>query len=351
MSQFFDQYNSILEKSLQKVRLRVDPNVKYAEDFAQYDGYVGYILAETDESIDFFYENNTVTLPKNAVIIEQENTGMRRFMQSAVGNAQGGKSGALGTMVNKGAGAVGSVLKGAANLGSMLYTGQKLFDGQNQQTSAPAAPAKSMQAVDKTKSIAVKNKNGNVSISINGMDYGITDIRDANNKSLVTNNNNNTLSLAHYDAFNLMLNKGWSFLSEIYEPEFNRRKRLEAEAKAALKTKQAAGAPAAPAPAAQTSAAPAPAPAAAPAAAPAPAAASANTTTPATSGAAAAPFLEMPSFTSSALKAKKLLGVPLVVSLSPIPQSDAANKPAASIDYSVKFTIGPNNIEILVTFL
>jgi hypothetical protein len=152
MSQFFDQYNSILEKSLQKVRLRVDPNVKYAEDFAQYDGYVGYILAETDESIDFFYENNTVTLPKNAVIIEQENTGMRRFMQSAVGNAQGGVSGALGTMVNKGVGLgvglAGNALKGAANLGSMLYTGQQLFPAganQNQQPNA-AAGAKPVPA-------------------------------------------------------------------------------------------------------------------------------------------------------------------------------------------------------------
>jgi len=151
MSQFFNQYNAILEKSLQKVRLRVDPNVKYAEDFAQYDGYVGYILAETDDSFDFFYENSTVTLPKNAIIIEQESTGMRRFMQSAVGNAQGGTSGALGTMVNKaaglGVGLAGNALKGAANLGSMIYTGQQLFPAganQNQQPNA-AAGAKPVQ--------------------------------------------------------------------------------------------------------------------------------------------------------------------------------------------------------------
>jgi hypothetical protein len=352
MSQFFDQYNSILEKSLQKVRLRVDPNVKYAEDFAQYDGYVGYILAETDESIDFFYENNTVTLPKNAVIIEQENTGMRRFMQSAVGNAQGGVSGALGTMVNKGAGAVGTALKGAANLGSMLYTGQQLFPmGNNQGQRAGAAVA--AQAVDKTKSLAIKNKNGNASITINGMDYGIINIKDANNKSLVMLNNN-VLILAHYNAFNLVLNTSWSTLNEIYETEFDRKNRLKAEA--ALKAKQAAGTPAAqtsaasaPAPAAQTSAASAPAPAAQTSAAPAPAAPSNTTATPTASAADA--FLQMPSVTVSALNAKKLLGVPLVVSLSPITQPNATNKPSTPIDYSVKFTAAPNNAEVLVTFL
>lgn len=321
MSQFFDQYSSILEKSLQKVRLRVDPNVKYAEDFAQYDGYVGYILAETDDSIDFFYENNTVTLPKNAVFIEglgdvakatgrAIGSGAGNFIRGAAGQNTGTSvAGALGSIA-------GSAAKGVANLGSMLYTGQKLFDGKNQQADTPANSA---QAVDKTKSLPIKNKNGNVSISINGMDYGIIDIRDANNKSLVTNNNNN-LILAHYDAFNFILNASWSTLNE---------------AGFAGIPYNVAGRPIAPA--------------AAPAA---PAAAPANTTTPATSAAAgAAPFLEMPSFTSSALKAKKLLGVPLVVSLSPIPQSGAANKPAASIDYSVKFTIGPNNAEILVTFL
>jgi len=346
MSQFFDQYNSILEKSLQKVRLRVDPNVKYAEDFAQYDGYVGYILAETDESIDFFYENNTVTLPKNAVIIEQENTGMRRFMQSAVGNAQGGVSGALGTMVNKGAGAVGNALKGAANLGSMLYTGQQLFPmGNNQgQRTGAAAVAKPAQAVDKTKSIAVKNKNGNASITINGMDYGIINIKDANNKSLVILNNN-VLILAHYNAFNLVLNTSWSTLNEIYETEFDRNKRLKAEA--ALKAKQAAGSPTAPAPAAPAPAAPAPAAQTSAASAPA---APGNTTAAPTASAADA-FLQMPSVTVSALNAKKLLGVPLVVSLSPITQPNATNKPSTPIDYSVKFTAAPNNAEVLVTFL
>jgi hypothetical protein len=59
----------------------------------------------------------------------------------------------------------------------------------------------------------------------------------------------------------------------------------------------------------------------------------------------------MPSVTPSALKAKKLLGVPLVLSLSPITQLGAANKPATPIDYPAKFTIGPNNAEVLVTFL
>lgn len=332
MSQFFDQYNAILEKSLQKVRLKVDPSNKCAEDFTQFNGYVGYILAETDESIEFFYNNNTVTLPKNAVFIEglgdvakatgrAIGAGAGNFIRGAAGQNTGASvAGALGSIA-------GSAAKGAANFGSMLYTGQKLFDGKNQQA---GAPANSTQAVDKTKSLSIKNKNGNVSIAINGTDYGIIDIKDANNKSLVTINNN-VLILAHYDAFNFILDTSWSTLNE---------------AGTAGLPYNVGGLPIAPA------AAPVPAAAPAPAATPAPA--PANTTTPATSAApasAAVAFLQMPSVTPSALKAKKLLGVPLVLSLSPITQPGAANKPATPIDYPAKFTIGPNNAEVLVTFL
>ena len=113
MSQFFDQYNAILEKSLQRVRLKVDPSNKCAEDFAQFDGYVGYILAETDDSIEFFYDNQTVTIPKNAVVVEQG------FMQGLAGNPNAaGKSGALGAIARQGIGAGVNALKGAANFGS-----------------------------------------------------------------------------------------------------------------------------------------------------------------------------------------------------------------------------------------
>jgi hypothetical protein len=358
MSQFFDQYNAILEKSLQKVRLRVDPNVKYAEDFAQYDGYVGYILAETDESIDFFYENNTVTLPKNVVFIEEKwertkaagqwlgdkakavGQGAGNFIRGAAGQNTGTSvAGALGSIA-------GSAAKGAANFGSMLYTGQKLFDGNKQQTGNSTA---STQAVDKTKSIAVKNKNGNASITINGMDYGIINIKDANNKSLVMLNNN-VLILAHYNAFSFLLNKNWSTLNENwddnYERIFGKKNKLNAG--------QAAGNPAASVSAAQLPAT-APAPAApnapAPAAPNAPAPAAPNNTTATPTASAADAFLQMPSVTVSALNAKKLLGVPLVVSLSPITQPNATNKPSTPIDYSVKFTAAPNNAEVLVTFL
>lgn len=333
MSQFFDQYNAILEKSLQKVRLRVDPNVKYAEDFAQYDGYVGYILAETDDSIDFFYENNTVTLPKNVVFIEgavsqwlgdkakAAGQGAGNFIRGAAGQNTGTSvAGALGSMA-------GSVAKGAANLGSMIYTGQKLFDGNKQQTGNSTAPT---QAIDKTKSLAIKNKNGNASITINGMDYGIINIKDANNKSLVTLNNN-VLILAHYNAFNLVLNTSWSTLNEA--PGFSGLANNTAGipgAATGTNTAVPAAAPTAPAP---TTPAPA-----------------ANTTaTPPASAADA--FLQMPSVTVSALNAKKLLGVPLKVSLLPITQPNATKKPVAPIDYSVKFTAAPNNAEILVTFL
>jgi hypothetical protein len=176
------------------------------------------------------------------------------------------------------------------------------------------------------------------------MDYGIINIKDANNKSLVMLNNN-VLILAHYNAFNLVLNTSWSTLNEIYETEFDRNKRLKAEA--ALKAKQAAGTPTAPTPTAPAPAAPAPA--AQTSAASAPAAPGNTTATPTASAADA--FLQMPSVTVSALNAKKLLGVPLVVSLLPITQPNATNKPSTPIDYSVKFTAAPNNAEVLVTFL
>lgn len=70
MSKFFDQYSSILEKNLQRVRLKVDPLNKYAEDFAQYHGYEGYILAETEDAIKFFSNNEIVMIPKKAVMVE-----------------------------------------------------------------------------------------------------------------------------------------------------------------------------------------------------------------------------------------------------------------------------------------
>jgi hypothetical protein len=236
-------------------------------------------------------------------------------------------------MVNKGAGAVGTALKGAANLGSMLYTGQQLFPmGNNQgQRAGAAAVAEPAQAVDKTKSLAIKNKNGNASITINGMDYGIINIKDANNKSLVMLNNN-VLILAHYNAFSFLLNTSWSSLNE---------------AGFANIPPNVGGLPTSPA---ASAASPAPAAAPAPASA-APAPAAPKNTTAAPTASAADAFLQMPSVTVSALNAKKLLGVPLVVSLSPITQPNATNKPSTPIDYSVKFTAAPNNAEVLVTFL
>jgi hypothetical protein len=193
MSQFFDQYNAILEKSLQRVRLKVDPSNKCAEDFAQFDGYVGYILAETDDSIEFFYDNQTVTIPKNAVVVEQG------FWQGLAGNPKAaGVSGALGAITRQGIGAGVNALKGAANFGSMLYTGQKLFDngtgsqfqGASAQRDKPVPAAqrgKPVPGLDKFRTYNIKDSNGLAAIEINGVRYGIVagSIKNQSNQVLL----------------------------------------------------------------------------------------------------------------------------------------------------------------------
>lgn len=180
MSQFFDQYNAILEKSLQKVRLRVDPNVKYAEDFAQYDGYVGYILAETDDSFDFFYENSTVTLPKNAVFVE----GVGDFIRGAAGQNTGSSvSGALGSIAS-------SALKGAAKAGlamhgipSSAYSSSS-NSAQSQQAPSPGSALKFPPMVDRSQAIPVEDKDGYATVKVHNTLYGFSQIFTNNTPSI-----------------------------------------------------------------------------------------------------------------------------------------------------------------------
>jgi hypothetical protein len=343
MSQFFDQYNAILEKSLQKVRLRVDPNVKYAEDFAQYDGYVGYILAETDDSFDFFYENSTVTLPKNVVLVEQNIGAPTRFFQGLAGvqpggdkaSSGGGLAGALGSIARQGTQAAGSGLAALGRAGLAMHGIPSSAYSGNSSNASQSIPPKSTdqtkQSIDKTKSLLLKNKNNNAAININGVDYGIISIKDSSGKNHTTLQGN-ILILASYNIFDNLIQNSWSSLNEagtagLQFPMWGR----PASPTATQPTATAATQPTATATTTTTPTAP-------------------------VSGAGAAiNYLQMSSITPANLKSKKLLNTPLQITLQPIMQqstSSSATQAAVSpVDYNAMFTVSPNNAEILVTFL
>ena len=120
MSKFFEQYNAVLEKNLQKVRLKVDPLNKYAEDYGQYDGYVGYILAETENEIKFFYNNSTLNIPKKAVVIENM---VANYLQGAAGQKPVGALGALGSITRGVAGTAARAVFGPQVTGTSAVPG------------------------------------------------------------------------------------------------------------------------------------------------------------------------------------------------------------------------------------
>jgi len=110
----------VLEKNLQKVRLKVDPLNKYAEDYGQYDGYVGYILAETENEIKFFYNNSTLNIPKKAVVIENMVT---NYLQGAAGQKPVGALGALGSITRGVAGTAARAVFGPQVTGTSAVPG------------------------------------------------------------------------------------------------------------------------------------------------------------------------------------------------------------------------------------
>jgi len=120
MSKFFEQYNAVLEKNLQKVRLKVDPLNKYAEDYGQYDGYVGYILAETENEIKFFYNSSTLNIPKKAVVIENM---VANYLQGAAGQKPVGALGALGSITRGVAGTAARAVFGPQVTGTSAVPG------------------------------------------------------------------------------------------------------------------------------------------------------------------------------------------------------------------------------------
>jgi hypothetical protein len=340
MSQFFDQYNAILEKSLQRVRLRVDPNVKYAEDFAQYDGYVGYILAETDDSFDFFYGDNTVTLPKNAVFVE----GVGDFIRGAAGQNTGSSvSGALGSIAS-------SALKGAARAGLAMHgipsnaysSSSSRQQSNSQQNTQPGSQLKFGSNVDRSHSFAIKTANGNAVIEINGAKYGIIkgSITDGNKKVLL-----NSFTFDNMINFHLVaLNEASPFSN------------FPSWAGQGMPPK-GANIPTAPTTPAATTAATSPTTPAATTAATSPTTPAASTTPTATTQTQPQTSVPTPAFeftpiseiTVANLKQKNALMVPLQVSLLPIDGAKA--KDLSPKTHGAMFTVAPNGQEVLFNFL
>lgn len=206
MSKFFDNYNSILEKSLQKVRLKVDPHTKYAEDFGQYDGYVGYILAETDESIDFFCKHNTVvTIPRAALVNEGWAGDAAKGAMSGVGNfarglagqkTNGSFGGALGSIARQG-------ISAAGNVASTAYLGKPIFgqggnkDDQTKDGSgaAPGSASKTHNPMNLPKGSGgvahnVKDVKGAAAVNLFNTNYLIAGITTASTPAISIAPNN-----------------------------------------------------------------------------------------------------------------------------------------------------------------
>jgi hypothetical protein len=158
MSKFFDQYSSILEKNLQRVRLKVDPLNKYAEDFAQYNGYEGYILAETEDAIKFFSNNEIVLIPKKAVVVEGILSGIGKVAAAPFKAAGRVASGIGSAATNLAAGAAGTP-QGTPISRSVGSLGRQVVGGVwNTVTGRPSNPQPGA-AADATAAAAAAQQN------------------------------------------------------------------------------------------------------------------------------------------------------------------------------------------------
>ena len=129
MSSFFEQYEAVLSKNLQQVMLKVDPLNRTAEDYTQYDGYTGYILAETDEIYRIYIDGKIVDIPKSAVIVEGLKRVASDFVKGAAGYNTGTGSGAGGNIVRSLAQGVGQAYGLKTNVGP--YQGLATPQSQN----------------------------------------------------------------------------------------------------------------------------------------------------------------------------------------------------------------------------
>jgi len=146
MSNFSKNYTQIVESQLQKVRLKVDPRTKYAEDFAEFDGYEGYILAETTKSIDFFHNSTIITIPKKAVVIEGIGSALKSAAKGVYTGATDFAKGAFGlspTNSDTGGGLSYALGRGAGALYGFNQGGNYFGSSGNQQQRQ--APQKASQ--------------------------------------------------------------------------------------------------------------------------------------------------------------------------------------------------------------
>jgi hypothetical protein len=199
MSKFFNQYSSILEKNLQRVRLKVDPLNKYAEDFAQYNGYEGYILAETEDAIKFFSNNEIVMIPKKAVVVEGILSGLAG---TAPRDDASGRT-AIGTIGRNIAGTAARAVFGTGVTG----TGGGGGGGSGSQSSAAQNAALGKQVgmtkIPDTmlgKSFKITNRKGIACIYQRGKLYFLTQIKSTTSGAILEKKNFDDL-LSSYMTF------------------------------------------------------------------------------------------------------------------------------------------------------
>lgn len=60
------------QNKLKRVRLKLDPKIREAQDYSQYEGYEGYVLSETETHIELQIKDKRIMLPK--VVLENKLT-------------------------------------------------------------------------------------------------------------------------------------------------------------------------------------------------------------------------------------------------------------------------------------
>ena len=68
------------QNKLKRVRLKLDPKIREAQDYSQYEGYEGYVLSETDTHIELQIKDQRIMLPK--VVLENK---LKDFIKGAAG--------------------------------------------------------------------------------------------------------------------------------------------------------------------------------------------------------------------------------------------------------------------------
>lgn len=55
------------QNKLKRVRLKLDPKIREAQDYSQYEGYEGYVLSETETHVELQIKDKRIMLPKVAL--------------------------------------------------------------------------------------------------------------------------------------------------------------------------------------------------------------------------------------------------------------------------------------------